>query len=172
MVLSPSAPLTSTLDANAPPFYPSMNWYPAVTDEYYDEHPHSPGSSGFVLADAFFQVQEIPDEELFDAKFHPLSDDELRELEQVDEINAMLADLDLLETHEDLYLAAHTQPATEWSRSDDDVSSLMKKLSTNGSAGKRSEFTKHSNSSSRLPKKSFHAKKNAFAPIYQPRSVK
>lgn len=172
MVSSPS--FQSSLDANAPPFYPSMHWYPAVTDEYYDEHPHSPGSRGFVLADACFQVHDVPDEELFDAALHPLSEQELLELEQVDEINAMLADLELLETHQELYQAAHQKTREVRSPSDvagnDDVTALMKKLTTNATT-KRSDFVKH-NSAPRAPKNSFHAKKSVFAPIHQPRSVK
>ncbi|TYZ68637.1 hypothetical protein PybrP1_000235 [[Pythium] brassicae (nom. inval.)] len=168
MVSSSPAPIKSSLDANAPPFYPSMSWYPAVTTDAYDEE--SPSSSGFELADAYFQVQEIPDEDLFDAECHPLSAAERLELDQVDEINAMLADLELLETHQELYLAAHQSPAPD-ARADGDVANLMKKLSMSGSAnGKRNDFVKHS--APRLPKNSFHAKKNAFAPIYQPRSVK
>lgn len=175
MVVSPpSTPpaFTSTLDVNAPPFYPSMSWYPAVTDEYYDEHPHSPGSSGFVIADAYFPVHEIPDEELFDAKCHPLTTDELAELEQVDEINAMLADLDLMELYEDY--EEHMKPSTGTSNNAS-LRPYTKKTQTTS--------VKHSSSSDafkhpvRGPKKTpnyqyHHVKKNVFAPIQQPRSVK
>jgi hypothetical protein len=172
MVSSPSlAPpsLKSTLDVNAPPFYPSFSWYPEVTDKYYEEHPHSPGSSGFVIADSFFSMQEIPDEELFDSNFHPLSPEELLELEQVDEINSMLADLELMETHQELY-QEHQKAREVRAASDVDegIYSLVKKPTTS----KYNEYVKHN--TTRLPKKTvnYHGKKNMFAPIQQPRSVK
>lgn len=164
----PTSTLKSTLDVNAPPFYPSFSWYPEVTDEYYDEHPHSPGSSGFVIADSFFTMQEIPDEELFDAKFHPLTPEELLELEQVDEINSMLADLELMETHQELY-QEHQKSRELRSPSDvdDELQSLIKKPTT-----KYYDYSKPS--TARLPKKKmgYQGKKNLFAPIQQPRSVK
>lgn len=165
--------LTSSLDVNAPPFYPSFSWYPEVTDEYYDEHPHSPGSSGFVIADSFFSMQEIPDEELFDAKFHPLTSDELLELEQVDEINSMLADLELMETHQELY-QEHQKSREIRSPSDvdEELQILMKKPTT---TTKYNDYSKYNSNTTRLPKKKmgYQGKKpNMFAPIQQPRSVK
>jgi hypothetical protein len=171
MVSSPSpAPPSSkfTLDVNAPPFYPSFSWYPEVTDKYYEEHPHSPGSSGFVIADSFFSMHEIPDEELFDSNFHPLSPEELLELEQVDEINSMLADLELMDIHQDLY--QDHQKAREVRTASDvdaDIYSLLKKPTTT----KHNEYVKYN--TTRLPKKkvNYHGK-NMFAPIQQPRSVK
>ncbi|GAB9471393.1 hypothetical protein Gpo141_00008607 [Globisporangium polare] len=167
----PTSTFKSTLDVNAPPFYPSFSWYPEVTDEYYDEHPHSPGSSGFVIADSFFSMHEVPDEELFDAKFHPLSTEELLELEQVDEINSMLVDLDLMETHQELY-QEHQKSRELRSPSDvdEELQNLMKKPTT--TTIKYNDYSKHN--TTRLPKKKmgYQGKKNMFAPIQQPRSVK
>lgn len=166
MVASPS--FTSTLNANAPAFVPSWSWHPA--DEYYgDENPLSQEENGFGIADSFFSVQGIPDEELFDAKYHPLSPEELLELEQVDEINAMLADLDLLETHQELHNEIHSKFREVRSASDveKEMQSLMVKPTS-----KHNDFVK--SNTTRLPKMKahYHMKKNAFAPIQQPRSVK
>jgi len=167
MVASPS--FTSTLNVNAPAFVPSWSWNPTVTDEYYDEHPLSPGSDDFGDADSFFSVQTIPDDELFDAKFHPLTPEELLELEQVDEINAMLADLELREPHQELHSQVHEKLREMRTVSDVDAEllSLMAKPTS-----KHSEYVK--TNPTRLPKKKahYHVKKNAFAGIQQPRSVK
>ena len=102
----------SSLDALAPPFYPSTSWAPASadnnatdnnnnndTDCYYSymDRPQSPGKS-----DAVSAVLEVPDEELFDPSCYPLSETERQELAQVDEVNAILAELELLESHQEL----------------------------------------------------------------------
>ncbi|CAI5736511.1 unnamed protein product [Hyaloperonospora brassicae] len=103
-----SSPLfLSSLDALAPPFYPSTSWAPASTDNATDNNdntdddynwgrPQSPGKSDAV------SVLEVPDEELFDPSFYPLSETEMQELAQVDEVNAILAELGLLESHQEL----------------------------------------------------------------------
>ncbi|KAJ0406409.1 hypothetical protein P43SY_007017 [Pythium insidiosum] len=156
----------SKLDVNAPPFYPSVQWYPVITDEYYEQRPHSPGREGFVIADAFYDEHEIPDEELFDPALHPLTQDELAELEQIDEINELLAELDIMETHQELHykLVELTREKRASSDVDAEIISLMTK----------STKTKDRVKSPRMPKKQMHChmKKQNFVPLQQPRSVK
>ncbi|OWY96123.1 hypothetical protein PHMEG_00033695 [Phytophthora megakarya] len=160
-----SSPQPSTLDALAPPFYPSMTWYPEITDDYYLERPHSPGKAGFVIADAVEPVAEIPDEELFDPAFYPLTATEMLELEQVDEINEILAELDLMESHQELHykLSEKTRDLRSSSDVDAEIYSMMAK------AAKAKAFSKQVH----LQKKnSFHNKRNMRSSLHQPRSVK
>ncbi|KAL3663191.1 hypothetical protein V7S43_011601 [Phytophthora oleae] len=162
-----SSPLpSSTLDALAPPFYPSMTWYPAITDDYYLERPHSPGKSGFVIADPVEPMSEIPDEELFDPAFYPLSAMEMQELEQVDEINEILAELDLMESHQELHykLSEKTRELRSSSDMDAEIYSMMAK------AAKAKSFS--SKQQVHLQKNSFHSKRNMRSALHQPRSVK
>ncbi|ETI42554.1 hypothetical protein F441_12353 [Phytophthora nicotianae CJ01A1] len=162
-----SSPLpSSTLDALAPPFYPSMTWYPAITDDYYLERPHSPGKAGFVIADPVEPLAEIPDEELFDPAYYPLTATEMLELEQVDEINEILAELDLMESHQELHhkLTQKTRELRSSSDVDAEIYSMMAK------AAKAKSF---SSKQIHLQKKnSFHAKRNMRSALHQPRSVK
>jgi hypothetical protein len=65
--------VTAVLNVNAPPFYPSFAWHYHIDEQYYREHPFSPGKKGFVIADSTVQEHEVPDEELFDPSFHPVS---------------------------------------------------------------------------------------------------
>ncbi|KAE9232729.1 hypothetical protein PF004_g9838 [Phytophthora fragariae] len=163
-----SSPLpSSTLDALAPPFYPSMTWYPSITDDYYLERPHSPGKSGFVIADPVEPLQEIPDEELFDPAYHPLTATEMLELEQVDEINEILAELDLMESHQELHykLGEKTRELRSSSDMDAEIYSMMAK------AAKAKSFSA-SKQTVHLQKNSFHAKRNMRSSLHQPRSVK
>ncbi|KAJ0407602.1 hypothetical protein ATCC90586_006245 [Pythium insidiosum] len=182
----------SKLDVNAPPFYPSVQWYPVITDEYYEQRPHSPGREGFVIADAFYDEHEIPDEELFDPALHPLTQDELAELEQIDEINELLAELDIMETHQELHyklveltrekrassdldiMETHQElhyklvELTREKRASSDVDAEIISLMT------KSSKTKDRVKSPRMPKKQMHChmKKQNFVPLQQPRSVK
>jgi hypothetical protein len=156
-----SSPLVaSSLDVNAPPFYPSAMWYPSITDEYYREHPHSPGKSGFVLADSGFTLQEIPDEELFDPTYYPMTADEMLELEQVDEINEMLAELEIMESHQELHhkITVKTRDLRSNSDVDAEIRSLMAK------ASKVNDYEAQAQK-----KKGFHSH---HTPLHQPRSVK
>ncbi|TMW69233.1 hypothetical protein Poli38472_001389 [Pythium oligandrum] len=152
------------LNPNAVPFYPSVQWVPVITEEYYEQRPHSPGSDGFVIADQFFNYHEIPDEELFDPKMHPLTEQELAELEQIDEINELLAELDIMETHQELHhkLAEFTKEKRVSSDFDAEIHNLMTK-----SAKKDRVKAPH------VPKKQLHchAKQQKFVPLLQPRSV-
>ncbi|KAF4318383.1 hypothetical protein BBO99_00007450 [Phytophthora kernoviae] len=162
-----SSPLpSSTLDALAPPFYPSMTWYPAITDDYYLERPHSPGKSGFVIADPVEPVQEIPDEELFDPAFYPLTATEMLELEQVDEVNEVLAELEIMESHQELHhkLSEKTRELRSSSDVDAEIYSMMAK------AAKAKSFSK----TVHLQKKnSFnYPKRSMRSTLHQPRSVK
>ncbi|GMF12669.1 unnamed protein product [Phytophthora lilii] len=164
-----SSPLpSSTLDALAPPFYPSMTWYPEITDDYYLERPHSPGKAGFVIADPVEPVQEIPDEELFDPAYYPLTVTEMLELEQVDEINEILAELDLMESHQELHykLSEKTREARTSSDVDAEIYSMMAK------AAKAKSFSSSKQALHLQKKNSFHAKRNMRSALHQPRSVK
>ncbi|DBA01731.1 TPA: hypothetical protein N0F65_010141 [Lagenidium giganteum] len=154
--------VSSTLDVNAPPFYPSVSWYPRITDEYYLERPHSPGKKGFVIADAFEAHLNIPDEELFDSKFHPMTPEELLELDQVDEINEILAELELLETQEELHRRL-TEKARDL-RSNSDVEAEIRSLLA------KSKKVVHDLKKAPKEKAPYHAKKNAFAHVHQPRA--
>jgi hypothetical protein len=158
-----------SLDANAPPFYPSSRWYSEITDDYYLEHPHSPGTKGFVIADNFDWVYEVPDEELFNPAFFPLSNDEMAELEQVDEINEMLAELDVLETHEELH--HKLQEVTRATRANSDVEGEIHSRMTKSTKCKNNERERAQ--SPRMPKKQLHchSKNQVFVPLQQPRSV-
>lgn len=162
--------VASSLDAHAPPFYPSVMWYPAITDDYYLEHPHSPGKSGFVIADPVFAMQEIPDEELFDPTFYPMTADEMRELEQVDEINEMLAELELMETHQELHHKINEKTRELRSNSDVDaeIRSLMAKSSKvndyeTKDAQKKKGYRSHHH---------HHVKRSPHTALHQPRSIK
>lgn len=161
--------VASSLDVNAPPFYPSVMWYPSITDDYYLEHPHSPGKSGFVIADPVFSQQEIPDEELFDSTYYPMTADEMLELEQVDEINEMLAELEIMETHQELHHKINVKTRELRSNSDVDaeIRSLMAKASKTNDYELQAQKKKgyHSNHH-------HHAKRNQHTALHQPRSVK
>ncbi|KAI9918096.1 hypothetical protein PsorP6_013084 [Peronosclerospora sorghi] len=162
-----SSPLpVSSLDALAPPFYPSMPWYPAITDEYYLEHPYSPGKAGFVIADPIDSVHEIPDEELFDPAFYPLSETEMQELEQVDEINEILAELDLLESHEELHykLSEMTRERRSSSDVDAEICNMMAKAMKIKTFSPKPQY--------HLKHPSFPVKRNARTTLHQPGSVK
>ncbi|TDH73888.1 uncharacterized protein CCR75_002955 [Bremia lactucae] len=157
----------STLDALAPPFYPSMSWYPTITDDYYMERRHSPGELGFVIADHVDPVVEIPDEELFDSAYYPMTDAEIMELEQVDEVNEILAELELMECHQELHfkLSEKTRELRSSSDVDAEIYSLMSKTSRSKSfSSKPKNFLPFRNN--------LHFKRNARSALHQPRSVK
>jgi|UPI00043FA086 hypothetical protein len=163
--------LQSSLRASAPVFVPS--WAaavappaPIVIDEsYYEQRPHSPGSNGFVIADGFFSFMDIPDEELFDAKLHPLTAEELAELEQIDEVNNLLAELDIMETHQELHhqVAEFRKEKQSSNEYEIEVRNLKNKQSKPQNRNKMPSG----------PKKQLHChmKKQSFAPLQQPRSV-
>ncbi|CAI5745234.1 unnamed protein product [Peronospora destructor] len=158
-----SSSLPSSLDALAPPFYPSMSWSPLITEDYYHERPHSPGNAGFVIADPVEPMQEIPDEELFDPAFYPLSATEIQELEQVDEINEILAELELLENRQELH-HKWSERTREFRLSSDEDAEIYDWMTKNMNAKSFSPKQQ-----TRLPKQSFHNKSNA---LHQPRSMK
>jgi len=143
-----------------------MSWHPVITDDYYLERPHSPGKAGFVIADSVEPLEEIPDEELFDPAFYPLSVAEMQELEQVDEINEILAELDLMESHEEMHykLSEKTRELCLSPDVDDEIYSLM----TSAAQGKHYSTKPQT----KLPKNSFHSKRNTHSVLHQPRSVK
>nr|CCA17770.1 conserved hypothetical protein [Albugo laibachii Nc14] len=78
--------MLSTLNAQAPPFYPVFNW--GDNTATYDE-----------IADPCF----ISDDDLFDSERFPLTEDDARELDEMDAVNEILAELDVMETHQELY---------------------------------------------------------------------
>ncbi|CEG36995.1 uncharacterized protein PHALS_04461 [Plasmopara halstedii] len=164
MVSSPQS--SSTLDALAPPFYPSMTWLPTITDDYYLKRPHSPGKSGFVIADHVETFFEIPDEELFDPAYYPLTATEMLELEQVDEINEILAELDLMESHQELHykLSEKTRDLRSGSDVDAEIYSMMAKTSKAKSYSAKPQSHCHN-------KNNFFAKRNVRPLLHQPRSV-
>ncbi|CCI42405.1 unnamed protein product [Albugo candida] len=45
----------------------------------------------------------ISDEDLFDSERFPLTEDDARELDEMDAVNEVLAELDVMETHQELY---------------------------------------------------------------------
>jgi hypothetical protein len=138
-----------------------MSWSPAITDDYYLDRPHSPGKAGFVIASPVEPVQEVPDEELFDPAFYPLSETEMQELEQVDEVNEILAELELMESHQELLFKLSEK--TRELRSSSDVDAEM----YNWMAKSSQQQQVH------VPKKSaFHVKRNVRSTLHQPRSVK
>ncbi|CAH0488643.1 unnamed protein product [Peronospora farinosa] len=158
-----SSLLPSSLDALAPPFYPSMSWYSSITEDYYQERPHSPGKAGFVIADPVELLQEIPDEELFDPDFYPLSATEMQELEQVDEINEILAELELMEHQQELHykLSEKTRELRSNSDEDAEIYNWMTRTTKAKSCSTKQQV--------HFQKKSFHNKPNT---LHQPRSVK
>lgn len=168
MVSSPLA--TSVLDAHAPPFYPSVMWYPSITDDYYLEHPHSPGKSGFVIADPVFATQEIPDEELFDPSYYPMTAQEMLELEQVDEVNEILAELDLMETHQELHhkIAQKTRDL----RSNSDVDAEIRSLMAKSTKVNDYQLEAQRKKSYRGNQQMYGKQRNVHAALHQPRSMK
>ncbi|CAH0474577.1 unnamed protein product [Peronospora belbahrii] len=143
-----------------------MSWYPAITDDDYLEQPPSPGKTGFVIADPLEPMPEIADEELFDPAFYPLSFTEMEELEQVDEINEILAELDLMESHEELHykLSETTRDFCSNSDVDAELYSFMTKSNKGNNYSTKQQV--------HLPKNSFHSKRNTHSVLHQPRSVK
>ncbi|RHY87972.1 hypothetical protein DYB37_005758 [Aphanomyces astaci] len=96
------------LNVHAPPFYPTLGWKTAITDDVIQAFniPYSPAvvnADGFVILDQEFYTREVPDEELFDPAFYPFTQTDLRELEACDQMNELLADLELLDMQEELH---------------------------------------------------------------------
>ncbi|CAI5717792.1 unnamed protein product [Peronospora farinosa] len=101
-----SSLLPSSLDALAPPFirpcHGTLQLRKIITKS---DHIHL----------------EIPDEELFDPDFYPLSATEMQELEQVDEINEILAELELMEHQQELHYKLSEKTRELRSNSDEDA---------------------------------------------------
>lgn len=157
--------LSSTLNANAAEFVPS---FMAAAWESYDESCAAEGDD-FAAVDAFFSAYGIPEDQLFDAMYHPMTPEEVLELEQVDEINSMLAELELMETHQELHHSLHEKAKELRMASDVDaeIQSLMQKTSIGGDNVKNQRF--HHQHSGKKPHH-YHVKK-PFMPLQQPRAV-
>ncbi|RHY27135.1 hypothetical protein DYB32_007024 [Aphanomyces invadans] len=96
------------LNVHAPPFYPSLGWKTPITDDVIESLnlPYSPAvvkADGFVILDQELHTREVPDEELFDPAFYPFTQTDLRELEACDQMNELLAELELLDMQEELH---------------------------------------------------------------------
>lgn len=158
--------LTSTLNANAAEFVPS---FMAAAWESYDESCAAAAEGDdFAAVDAYFSAYDIPEDQLFDATYHPMTPDEVLELEQVDEINSMLAELELMETHQELTHSLH-EKAKELRMTSDveaEIQSLMQQTSISGDYVKHQRFH-HQHSA----KKAYYHVKKPFMPLQQPRAV-
>ncbi|KDO22959.1 hypothetical protein SPRG_11806 [Saprolegnia parasitica CBS 223.65] len=94
---------TTTLNVDAPTYTP-------LTDDLIRTAglPYTPGSGkqstdGFVILDQVVDYREVPDEELFDPAYYPYTTTDLRELEACDQMNELLADLEILDLREELH---------------------------------------------------------------------
>ncbi|KAG9411614.1 hypothetical protein AC1031_017251 [Aphanomyces cochlioides] len=94
-----------TLNVLAPPFYPSLGWKTPLTDDVIVSCglPYSPKENGFVILDQVITTREIPDEELFDPAFYPFTQTDLTELEACEQMNELLAELEILDLQEELH---------------------------------------------------------------------
>lgn len=96
------------LNIEAVPFYPMTQT--------------CPGNKGYVLIDPVYSHLPDCEEELFNPLLFPMSQEELEELEIVEEINDLLAELDLMEAEEELkYLVRKKQEDLKANASVDSV---------------------------------------------------
>ncbi|TDH73883.1 uncharacterized protein CCR75_002952 [Bremia lactucae] len=103
-------------------------------DDHYMELHHLPGEFGSIFTEYDSPMDEIPDEELFDPALYPITATEMNELEQVDEVNEILAELDLLESHQELYYKLNEK--THKLRSSSDVDAEIYSLMTKSALSK------------------------------------
>ncbi|KAF0682318.1 Aste57867_25545 [Aphanomyces stellatus] len=94
-----------SLNVHAPPFYPTLGWKTPITDDVIVSCglPYCPKSDGFVILDSVLNYREVPDEELFDPAYYPFTQTDLTELEACEQMNELLADLEILDLQEELH---------------------------------------------------------------------
>ncbi|OQR82922.1 hypothetical protein ACHHYP_15316 [Achlya hypogyna] len=104
--------LSKTLNVDAPPYIPTLGWKTPLTDDliWTAGLPYTPGTQkhdGFVILDQVIDYREVPDEELFDPAFYPFTQTDLRELEMCEQMNELLAELEILDLQEELHRKMH-----------------------------------------------------------------
>jgi len=69
-----------------------------------------PGDKGYILLETHsLPYVDVPDEELFDYSLYPVTEKDLEELIATDEMNELLAELDLMEREEELRFLLHAK---------------------------------------------------------------
>jgi len=116
--------LKNQLNVNAPEYNPGNHMTKKLV--------HSTGPKAFVITGSLPKTK-IPDEEIFDTKKYPVSQQDGDELEEVDRINALFAEFDDMETHEELHyrLQQKTQDARATVSIDAIISNIMRQSKSN-----------------------------------------